>query len=102
MEEKKMLLLRPYNFWHDPMPEIPVNIVEPLLSACTFWKENVKFEIVSKDQHKCTQCEYKYTKKKKCKHICLEIITVHQKIRSSSVMSVNRNVLKEIHKNHKE
>ena len=41
-------------------------------------------------------------KRKNCKHICLEIIKVHQKIRSSSVMSVNKNVLKEIHKNHKE
>ena len=44
-------------------------------------------------------------KRKICKDICFEIINTirrKRKIRSSSVMSVNINVLKEIHRNHKD
>ena len=38
-------------------------------------------------------------KRKKCKCICSEVIKVHQK---KEKISVNLNVLKELHRNHKE
>ena len=37
------------------MCDMPVNIFEPLLP--------VKVKMRNGDQHECTQCEYKYTKK---------------------------------------
>ena len=39
----------------------------------------MKVEIETEDQQECTQCEYKYIKKKVSKDICSEIIKVHQR-----------------------
>ena len=49
-----------------------------LLVPCRL-KDHVKVQIETKGQHECTQREYQYTKTKKCKYICSEIIKVHQK-----------------------
>ena len=89
------------------MPEISVNIFEPLLLVNTLWKDHVKVEIETEDQHECTQCEYKYTNKKKFKKKTYawkskKSIRRTIKIRSSNGMSVNINVLNKKHKNHKE
>ena len=58
----------------------------------------MKVEIETEDRHECTPCEYKDTKKLNLKILtlrCNKISIIRKKnIRSSSVMSVNINVLK--------